>query len=48
MYSVFVGVDTVLKVADILFDPHFLASGGEKILLRYLSRPNSFVCFVAE
>ena len=28
--------------------PHFLASGGDKILLRELSQPNSFVWFVAD
>ena len=41
---------TVLKVGgtNSASTPHFLASGGDKILRRYLSQPNSYVCFVAD
>jgi len=37
------GGATVLEVGDHFLTPHFLASGGDKILLRQLSQPNSFV-----
>ena len=50
------GGATVLKVGDKfcerreqkIFDPPTFWPVGDKILLRYLSQPNSYVCFVAD
>ena len=45
------GGGTILRAErakKIFWPPHFLSSGGDKILLRQLSQPNSFVWFVAD